>query len=449
MQAVRFGADPYGYLERCAERVGDPFTLTLPGDGPRVVFSDPALIRQTFALKPDEYRVEGQAFPLNLGTNALIFLDGERHRRDRTLMTPHLHGARLRGYAAIISEVAREAARGLVVGERVPLHATLQEITLQIILRCVFGFADRDRLKAPLERWIDGTLTPATFFAGMVLGSDKVRTFLDKLVSRADRGARPRIPLAIARAAGAKAELSRTLREEVRRCRDEGTEGRSDVLALLAGSSYEDGSPMEVDHVVDELVTLLVGGHETTANTLAWTLCHVLRRPDVLALIDEELARVFGRGPVEPEKTSELVYLDACIKEAMRRSPIAPAAVRPLTRALQIGDHLVPEGTILWPCVYLAHHRADLWDAPREYRPERFVGRDPPTNHFFPFGGGRRTCLGMAFAGLEMRIVLAELLSQRRLGLSKTAPAKAMFRGITIAPEKGLELEVLSARGAP
>jgi cytochrome P450 len=254
----------------------------------------------------------------------------------------------------------------------------------------------------------------------------------------------PFAKIPIVRAAAAKAQVMRLLRDDVERLRRDGVGERTDVLALLSDSRYEDGEPMAVDHIVDELVTLLVGGHETTSNTLAWALTHILPRPDVVTSITGELAKVFGTGPVDPHRAGELRYVEACIKEAMRRSPIAPAAVRPLARPFLLGDHLLPAKTILWPCVYLAHHRSDLWPEPHRYRPERFLENDSPaTNHFFPFGGGRRACLGMAFAGVEMRIVLAEIFSRATLRLVPNKLVRPGFRGITIAPTNGLELEVV------
>ena len=460
VQAARFGKSPYAYLSECARDVGDPFTLQLPGDPPRVVYSDPALVKQTFALRAEDIRVEDQAFPLNLGERALLFLDGERHRKDRLMMTPHLHGERLRSYAAVMSESTGRAVAPWREGERIGLQTFLQELTLDIILRCVFGFTEADRLRAPLAEWIGATLTPFVFFASMAVGSARLRHWLDDLVAtagrtrEADTGARDALRrlafdrISLLRGARAKAELLKVLRDEVALCRANGSGGRTDVLALLSEARYEDGSSMDPEAIVDELVTLLVGGHETTSNTIAWVLVHVLARPDVAERIARELDAVFGTGAVDPFRTDELVYLDACIKEAMRMTPIAPAIPRPLARDLTFGDYDLRKGTILWPSVYLAHHRADLWPDPHRFDPDRFVENPSASkNAFFPFGGGRRACLGMAFATLEMRIVLAELFARWELRPAEGASVAPEFRGMTIAPSARAAMIVGRRRG--
>lgn len=448
VQAIRLGRDPYAFLEDCGRRYGDLFTLRLPGDPPRIVTSDPALVRQIFSLGADDYQQADQSFPINIGDGSLLFLDGERHRRERQLMMPHLHGERLRSYATMMRDVAREVVKRWRPGDTFALHPPLQEITLNVILRCVFGIhdeAEAERLRRPLLTWLGDVMTPAVGLAGMVFNSARVRRFLDAAVVRAaGRGADGgRHYLPWQRLAESKARVDALLRAEVERCRREGAGDRTDVLALLAGARYEDGAQMEVGHVVDELVTLLVGGHETTATTLSWTLRHALARPDVMAELDAERARVFGGGPLDPTRAGELLYLDACIKEAMRLTPIAVAVSRGLRRPIEMRGYQIPAGTILFPCVYLTHRRADLWPEPEKFRPERFMPTpNPPTNQFFPFGGGRRTCLGMAFAGFEMRIVLAEILASAKLRLAAGPSPDPIFRGVTVAPSESLRVVV-------
>lgn len=445
--AVRMGRDPYSFLEECGRRHGDLFTLRLPGVPPRIVTSDPALVRQIFSLGPDDYEQAAQEFPVNIGEGSLLFLDGERHRRDRQLMTPHLHGERLRGYATLMRDTTREVVGQWRPGQTVTLQPALQEITLHVILRCVFGLHDQAktaRFREPLLAWLNETMTPLLGLAGMVFGPRRVRRFLDESVARVSvrpAGAARRL-LPWERMAEHKAEVLAMLRAEVERCRREGSGDRSDVLALLADARYEDGEPMEVGHIVDELVTLLVGGHETTASTLAWTLQHVLSHPEVMANLEAEQKRVFGDGPFDPARAAELLYLDACIKEAMRLSPIAIAVSRTLRRPIEMRGYRIPAGTILFPCVYLTHRRADLWPEPERYFPDRFLAGSSSTNQFFPFGGGRRACLGMTFAYFEMRIVLAEIFSQVRLRMAPGQSTTPVFRGITVVPSAALQVIV-------
>ena len=442
---MRFGRDPHAFLEDCVRDHGDPFTLRLPGEPLRLVTGDPALIKQVFALSPDDYEQRTASFPLNIGERSLLFLDGEEHRRERHVMMPPLHGERLRGYVASMREVTARAVSRFTVGSIQPLHSLFQEITLDVILHCVFGVSGGEtakRLRRALLGWMNGTLTPLTFFASMIFTPTRVRHFLDEAardgLQRAADGRDPgwtRI-LPWQRWADDKAYVLALLRDEVLRCRGGNglSAARTDVLALLARARYEDAEFMPVDNVVDELVTLLVGGHETTANTLAWTLYHLLAHPAAL-----ERARDESRaGAAAAARAEGVPFLDAAIKESMRLTPIAPAVSRNLRRPLRLGPYDVPAGTILWPCVYLAHRRPEVWPEPSRFRPERFLERTPAPSEFLPFGGGRRACIGMAFASMEMRVVLAELLAHVRLRLVPGARVRPEFRGITIAPSNDL-----------
>ncbi len=440
VQAVRFGRDPYGYLEDCARRYGDLFTLRMPGDPPRVLSSDPAIVRQIFSLKPDDISQMSQAFPLNVGANSLLMLDGDRHHRDRQIMMPPLHGEQLRGYAISMCASTDRIVDNWRPGAPLNIHSQLQEITLDVILRCVFGADGASsvaRLRRSLLIWLNGAMTPALFFASSLFGGVRVRTILDRAVFRylEDGPIQNRPLLPWEKWGAAKAEVVSYLREEVARCRRDGTTSRTDVLALLANTRYADGELMEAAHVEDELITLLVGGHETTATTLVWTLYHVLSQPEVLVAIQAEMKRVFADKPFDPTRAGELVYLDACIKEAMRMTPIAVFVSRNLARPMRIRDYEIPAGTIVAPAITLSHRRVDIWGDPERFRPNRFLeASTAPTNQFFPFGGGRRTCVGMAFAGVEMRIVLARILSRVDLTIAADSKLRPEFRGITVTP---------------
>jgi len=440
VQGFLFGRDPFAYFERCSRDHGSAFTMRFPGDPPRVVVSEPAHVRQVFALKPDAYAASKVQVPINLGEGSLLFLDGEPHRRDRQLLMPSLHGDRLRSYAGTMFSVTDQFVDRLRAGEELDLKLFLHELTLDILMACLFGEsneADARLLRRGITGWIDRVLTPEMFIAGIAFGPQRVRRFLERSTERAGKsrlGVFERLPWN--RAGRAKAEAMELLRREVRRCQETGAGGRSDVLATIATARYEDGEPIEVDHAVDELFTMLVGGHETTANTLAWALRHILSRADVRGRIDAEIAALFGAEPPDATRAAELVYLDACLQESMRRTPIAPAVSRNLTRPLTLEPWTIPSGGIVFPSIYLTHHRRDLWHEPYAFRPERFL--EPggvPKDQFFPFGGGRRACIGMAFAYFEMRIVLLRLFTRVDLELCSDS-MQSVFRGMTAVPKE-------------
>jgi cytochrome P450 len=449
-QAVRLGADPFGYLSELETKLGDTFTLRLPFDRPRVATSDPAAIRQIFALKPDEFSNAKIAFPLNIGRWSLLFLDGDEHRRHRQLMMPHLHGDRLRSYARTMQRITQRELARVRPGDVLELHELLRKVALDVVLECVFGLregADSRAIGDPAIAWIDGVMRPQTFLVASLVGYTRVRRFLDADVDRrADRRSPALLPWQ--GWSDAKNRTLAALRERVERARDSEDSG-DDVLSLLAHARFEDGTQMEIEAILDELATLLVGGHETTASALTWAVAQLLVNPHTLDAARDELRATFGGAWPDPTRAGELRTLDAIIKESMRLSPIAPAVTRHLVKPQRLGRWDVPADTIVWPCVALAHRRAESFPDPLRFDPARFLGETPSTNVFFPFGGGRRTCIGMAFATFEMRVVLAELLARLDLSLVVPGLPAAEIRGATIAPRKGFQVKVGAVRLPP
>jgi cytochrome P450 family 110 len=450
-QALRFGADPYGLLAEGRRRFGDVFTLRLPGDPPRVVLCAPDDVRRLLTLGPDDYRSDDQGIHLNIGVQSVLFSDGQRHRRRRQLLAPPLHAARLRSYADTMLSIADRHIDRLRAGSVVVARDFLRGITMDAILECVFGVRGDQpagqRLSQALTRWLDGVLAPHMFMVSLAITGVRLRHLLDRTTRRSRAtGRRRRRLLPWRRLGDAKAAVEEILLADIHRAREEGTEGRVDVLALLLDARYDDGSAMDDDDIVDQLVTMLVGGHETTATTLAWALHHLLRDDSALQRARDELSSTFGGDVLDPARAGELRWLSACIEESMRLSPIAPAVSRTLTRPQTFGGWTVPGGTVAWAGVALVHRREDLWPHADRFDPVRFFDAGTPRpEHFLPFGGGRRRCLGAAFAEFEMRIVLARLLQRCDLALAGR-DTRAVMLGITVGPSDGVPLHVRGVR---
>src|SRR5581483_7575179 len=242
-------------------------------------------------------------------------------------------------------------------------------------------------------------------------------------------------------------EIDQLLFAEFARRRAADLSGREDILSMLMQARDEDGQPLSDQHLRDELMTLLVAGHETTATSLAWMLYRIFGRPDVLEKLRAELREVSGTGPVTPQQINKLEYLEATIKETQRLNPILPVVGRRLKMPTTVGGRAVPAGVVAMPCIYLTHHRPDLWPNPDEFKPERFLGKKPTPWEFFPFGGGNRFCLGAGFATYEMKVVLAQILSRTTLRLASKQPIRVVRRSITFAPSEGMPV-VLERRAA-
>ena len=384
-----------------------------------VFFSDPAVIRQVFTGDAERLQA-GQAnskvFRLIVGPNSVLVLDGARHKRERKLLMPPFHGERMRLYGDMMCEITDRSIDTWPVETPFPIQPCMQEITLDIILRAVFGVnedAHHSRLRALLMEY-QRVMVGRNFFLTLIAW---------RRLTRLQRA------------------IDRLLYDEIKRCREETEAGRTDIMAMLVAARAEDGQPMSDEEIRDELITMLLAGHETTATALAWVIHRLLQNPDILAAAKAEVASVIGDGPhastPDAGQIAELKYLDAVIKETARLDPVVPIVVRLLETDTHIGGYDLPAGSIVAPCIYLTHRRPDLWSDPEGFKPERFIARRTDPYTFFPFGGGVRYCIGAAFATYEMKIVLARVLSRVKLRPDPDHTVRMVRRGITFAPSGG------------
>lgn len=431
VQLLQFSLRPLEFFDACARRYGDVFTVRLPSFGDYVMLGSPALVKQVFT-EDSETLHAGKANALLepiVGANSVLLLDGKPHLRQRRLLLPPLHGERMHAYAELMAKITRDALRVMPRGEPFSIHGPMQSITLQVILRAVFGLdegAQMDALATLLTEYL--TPPPAIF------------TFLP--LEYAD------FPLSPYRAFVRRREaVDRELRKILRARMATPDPTRTDILSLLLSARDEDGRAMSEDELRDELLTMLLAGHETTATALAWTFACILDTPEVSARLDDELARVRGaNGEIDIAALVRNEYLDAVVKESLRLRPIIPDVVRRVQQPYRIAGYDVPVGAFLTPCIHLVHRRADLYPEPDRFRPDRFVGVKPDPYAWFPFGGGIRRCLGMAFALYEMKVVLGIILAHAQLRLADQRPIGVVRRGITLAPSGGTRVVLRDAK---
>jgi cytochrome P450 len=430
---------PFEFLESCARRYGDLFTLRMVVFGTYVCASHPATIKQIFTGDPDELRVgEGNESlrPL-IGDHSILLMDGERHLLHRRLMLPLFHGERAAAYAAVMHEVAARAVDAWPEGKPIALHPEAQRITLEVILRCLLGMdegADLDALRDALEVLlrrsspVEGAMlmTPAlqrdlgpfTPWAALRRDIDRVDALLYRLIARRRRepvgGARP------------------------------------DVLGGLLDEAAAANVVLNDAEIRDELMTLIIAGHETTATTLCWAIESLLGEPAITARLVAELTDLTGGGPLRPEHVAAADYLDATVKEALRMHPVVPilGVGRVLKSPLRVQGYELPAGVKLTPVIHLVHRRPDLYPDPDRFLPDRFLGKKLDPYEFLPFGGGVRRCLGMAFALQELRTVLATILLRVRLASARTMAPRPVLFGVTITPFGGTRVLATRVRSS-
>jgi cytochrome P450 family 110 len=426
LQTLRWLSRPIPMLEDCQRRYGDVFTIRLASFPPMVMFSDPAAVKTIFTADPEHLRAGEANVVLApfLGNDSVLLADGTRHRRKRRLMMPPFHGERMQLYGAVMREIADRVMDTWPLGTAFPIHAETQRITLDVILRAVFGIEEGGQFDALRSRMVEGA---AVVTEHPMLMIKALQRDLGRLTSWR-------------RVTQIRAEVDQMLFAEFARRRTEQRTDRTDVLTLLLAARDEDGEPMSDQELRDEMVTLLLAGHETTATTLAWVLQYVLTHADVHARLSAEIA-AYG-DPNRLPGSSDLPFLEATIKETQRLMPIIPMVGRKLHQPTRIGGYDLPAGVVAAPSIFLTHRRPDLWEAPDAFRPDRFLGKRPSPFEFFPFGGGTRACLGATFASFEMKIVLARMLTRLELRAVPGYRARIVRRGVAFAPSEGMPVVV-------
>lgn len=418
---------PYPYLEGLRASLGDTFRMRL-FRFEFVVFSNPDDVKAIFADGGEDLlagRFNRTLAPL-LGDRSVLMADGREHRRKRKLLLAPFHGERMQAYGRIMLDETDRAIDAFPLGEPFAFHGFMQDITLRVIIRAVFGFEGprAEEMVANTKRVLElGAWAPLLLpFMQKELGGLSPYGRFRRAVATSDR----------------------MLYDEIARRQKDGARG-ADILSMLLDARDDDGQPMSAAELRDELVTLLVAGHETTATGLTWALRWLLETPGLLAALREEIAAL-GRDP-SPEALAKAELLDGTAREALRLVPVIPFVGRRVAKDQQIGRWLVKEGEVVVCSIFLAQRRPEIYPDPARFDPRRFIGKKLAPSEFFPFGGGLRRCIGMAFALYEMKMVLARLATRTDLVLADpTAPMKMVRRAVTLTPANGLPVVLLRRR---
>ena len=423
LQTLRWAFRPIPFMEDCRRKFGDSFGVRFLGfEQPMVLISDPVAIKELYRQR-EQGLPPGRNIILEpiLGSKSLLIQEGAEHLSRRRLMLPPFHGERMRSYEETMTEIVEAEIDSWSFHREFPIHARMQAVTLEVILRVVFGVSSGsrlDRLRTMLSTVLQETATPGRQVLGLALarfgGDGPFAHFQDQL-----------------------REVDALLMAEIaehRARRD--LEEREDILSMLMTAELEDGTRMEDRELRDQLMTLLLAGHETTATALAWTFDLLLRHPAVLGRLRDELA------------AGDEDYLRATITESLRLRPVIPLAGRRLAQGLSVDGMTLPAGTDVTPAIWLTHTRADVYPEPFAFKPERFLEEPPDTYAWIPFGGSVRRCIGATFAEFEMRVVLREVLTRCELRKADPRPERTGRRNITLSPKDGTPVVVTARKPA-
>jgi cytochrome P450 len=412
---------PLETMLQMRERYGGVFRSNDAIVGEMFHIAEPELIEQVFKWKPAQYNVSEprQVMEPVTGPASILLLDGAQHLRMRKLMLPPFHGEAIAHYADLIEQITNREIDTWRQGETIRTRTVAQKITMEVIIRAVFGISDPERI-AELQRVLPRLSSP------------------NPLLVLVQRDLGPRSPWG--RFVRLRDHVDGLLYEEIARRRDDPErDTRKDILTMLLSARDETGEPLTDRELRDELMTLLLAGHETTATTIGWAFERLLRTPAALERLTAE---------VEAGEPGD--YLDAVIKETLRVRPVVPEVFRAPTEPTELGGYLFAPGTQLAASILLVQFDPELYPPdPQAFRPERFLEGAPEPYTWIPFGGGVRRCLGAAFATLEMKIVIATILSRALLRAPRAKSEKARFRGVTLLPTRGGEVIVEHVAATP
>lgn len=422
LQTLRWVYRPIPFMQQARRKYGESFSVRFVGfSAPMVMVSDPDVVKAVYSNPANSLPASRIALlePV-LGKKSVILLDGKEHLARRKLMLPAFHGKRMLSYQEVMEDAITSEIDSWSLDTPFPIHTRMQAVTLEVILRAVFGVTDGarlDRLRLLLARTLEGSASTLWQLAGLLgrrFGLNTGPPGFEEVLEQVNE------------------ELSGLIHE---RRADRRLEERDDILSMMAAAEFADGERMDESELRDQLMTLLVAGHETTATALAWTFDLLLRSPAVLTRLRAELRD----GGDE--------YLRATITESLRLRPVIPLAGRILDEPIEIDGFRLEAGDNVAPSMWMAHTRADSFPDPLAFTPERFLEDPPETYSWIPYGGGVRRCLGAAFAEFEMRVVLTEVLKRCDLRLADPGPQKVGRRNITFSPKEGTPVVVTSRVG--
>lgn len=429
VQTLQFLAAPATLGLANIKRYGDVHTIKNSALGTIVILADPELIKQVFTGDPDVLHAgeANRSLELLVGTRSLLLLDGPDHLRHRRMLLPPFHGARMQAYAETMRAITEEALAAWTEGDTFALHPTMQAVTLDIILRTVFG-VDRGPRHDELTTELTTLFNRMTSPLGMLM-----------MVPAFQRNLGPLTPWAafVEDKRRVDAMLYAEIAERRAELADPAGRRRDDVLTMLLDARDEQGEGLTDKDLRDELITLLAAGHETTATSLCWAFERILNHPEVEARLRAELAGVTHGRPPTPDDLPRLEYLDATIKEVLRLRPVIPTVARKLTAPMKIREWDLPAGVVVAPAINMIHWSEAYYPEPESFKPERFLGKKQDPYTYFPFGGGTRRCIGMAFALYEMKIVLATVLCRTKLKLPRQGTLATELRTFVMAPKGG------------
>jgi len=436
LQTLSLVADPIAFFDRASAQYGETFTTRVLGlNSPPVVFlSNPDAIQAVFTTLADafEFGKVTHVFRPLVGNESLIMQEGERHQRQRQLLMPALHREQLHSQGHLICQLAQKRMIEWSVGDAIAIRSEMSEISLQVILQVVFGLVPGvryERLKQLLAQLLEAITSPlySTQFFFPMLQQNLGRwspwgQFLEQM-----------------------AQIDALIYAEISDRRSQSLQNRTDILSVLMMARDEDGESMRDQELRDQLMTLLLLGHETTASGLTWAFYWLHRYSESLDRLRQELDQL-GENP-DPIALSQAPYLTAVCKEALRVYPIALISQpRKVKRTIEIEGYTYEPGTVLIPCIYLAHRRARTYEQADRFDPDRFLKQKFSAYEYLPFGGGSRSCVGMALSLFEMKLVLATVLSWYEFETNLDHAVRPARRGITFVPPDTFRLKVVSDR---
>lgn len=435
LQELQWILDPVSYMEKAARQHPDIFSAGIFGGQNLVFVNQPQAIQEILTSDRKRFIAPGEVnrilSPL-LGNYSVIMLDGDRHKRRRQLLMPPFHGERMRAYSELICQLTEKVFSQLPIAQPFPARSAMQEISLQVILEAVFGLCEGERfermrhLLTSMTELFHSPLSASFLFFPWMQKDWGAWTPWGKFVRE-------------------RSEITELLYREIADRQHQGDSDRVDILSLLMAARDENGQPMSALELRDELMTLLFAGHETTASAMAWALYWIHHLPQVHETLLRELDSL-GSNP-DPMAIARLPYLSAVCNEALRLYPVAMLTfARVVNEPLELLGYSLLPGQNVVGCIYLLHHREDLYPDSHQFKPERFLERQFSPFEFMPFGGGARRCIGEALALSEMKLVLATILSRYQLALADRRPEVPRRRGVTLAPARGVKIQIVGQR---